>query len=216
MSYIVGLTGGIGSGKSTIADQFAHRGAGLVDADACSHALTRAGEAGWAAIRKAFGAGFFLPDGELDRAHMRRAVFADPTLKARLESLLHPLIRDEIARQIAALEAPYILLMVPLLLEGGRYRERCQRVLVVDCSEAAQVQRVVARSAMSPEEVRAIMRTQIDRQRRLALADDIIDNDGKPGVVAGAIARLDHLYRRLAAMHERADGSALLPMSGPL
>ena len=150
MTYIVGLTGGIGSGKSTIGSRLAQLGAGLVDADEASHALTRIGAPGSKAIRDAFGAGFFDGDGALDRARLRQAVFADPAVKARLEGILHPMIRDEIARQIAAVSAPYALLMVPLLLESGRYRERCRRVLVVDCREETQIARVVARSTMTP------------------------------------------------------------------
>lgn len=199
MTYIVGLTGGIGCGKSTVGARFVELGSGLIDADAVSHTLTRRGAAGWIAIRGEFGDIYSGPDGDLDRSRLRQAVFADAATRARLESVLHPLIRDEIAGQIAATTAAYVLLMVPLLLESGRYRERCQRVLVIDCAESTQVRRVVARSGIAPEEVRAIIRAQIARDRRLALADDVIDNEGDPSQAAGPVARLDRLYRRLSA-----------------
>ena len=198
MTYLVGLTGGIGCGKSTVGARFAGLGGGLIDADAVSHALTRREAPGWLAIHAEFGENYFAPDGELDRTRLRQAVFADTATRARLEAVLHPLIRIETARQIAASTAAYLLLMVPLLFESGRYRERCRRVLVVDCLESTQVRRVVARNGMSPDDVRAIIRSQVGRTQRLALADDVIDNEGDPDLVAGAVARLDRLYRQLA------------------
>ncbi|MBP8298066.1 MAG: dephospho-CoA kinase [Burkholderiales bacterium] len=198
MTYLVGLTGGIGSGKSTVGARIAQLGGGLIDADAVSHALTRREAPGWQAIRAVFGAGYFTPDGELDRAKLRQAVFADAAAKTRLEGALHPLIRAETDRQVAAATAPYVMLMVPLLFESGRYRERCRRVLVVDCRESTQVSRVVARSGMAPGDVRAIMRSQMGRAERLALADDVIDNEGDPLLWSGAATRLDTLYRHLA------------------
>jgi dephospho-CoA kinase len=198
MTYLVGLTGGIGCGKSTVGARFVELGSGLIDADAVSHSLTRREAPGWLAIRAEFGEDFFAPSGELDRARLRQAIFADAAAKARLEGVLHPLIRDETDRQLANSTATYVLLVVPLLFESGRYRERCQRVLVVDCPESTQVRRVVARNGMAPEEVRAIIDSQIGRARRLALADDVIDNEGDPDKMTGAVARLDRLYRRLA------------------
>ena len=198
MSYLVGLTGGIGCGKSTIAGRFVALGSGLVDADAVSHALTRPGAAGALAIRSELGAHYFDDEGRLDRALLRRDVFADPAVKARLEAVLHPLIRTETARQVAAVEAPYVLLMVPLLLESGRRYAMCRRVLVVDCLESTQIARVIGRSGLTPDEVRAIIRAQIPRERRLALADDVIDNEVGPERVLGAVSRLDRLYRQLA------------------
>jgi dephospho-CoA kinase len=199
MTYLVGLTGGIGCGKSTVGARFVLLGSGLIDADAVSHSITRKEAPGWLAIRAEFGENFFGSDGELDRTRLRQAVFGDGATKARLEAVLHPLIRDEIARQIANSTAAYVLLMVPLLFENGRHRERCRRVLVVDCLESTQVHRVVARNGMAPEDVRAIMRTQIGRAQRLALADDVIDNEADKDKMAGAVARLDRLYRQLAS-----------------
>jgi dephospho-CoA kinase len=198
MSFVVGLTGGIGSGKSTIAMRFAALGAPVIDADFVSHAVTRPGESGWRAVRDAFGPGFIGDDGEIDRAALRAAVFADPAERRRLEALLHPLIRADIDRQLAATAAPYTILMVPLLLESGRQPERYARILVVDCRETTQVARVAARSGLAESEVRAIIAAQIPRDARLALADDVIDNDGELSHADGAIARLDALYRRLA------------------
>ena len=196
--YVVGLTGGIGSGKSTVAERFVALGAGLVDADAVSHALTAREAAGWHAIREGFGPAFFAADGTLDRGALRKAVFDDPLARARLESLLHPLIRRETLRQLAAIDSPYTILMVPLLLEGGRQPERYRRVLVVDCTEETQVRRVVARSGLDPAQVRAIIAAQIPRAERLALADDVIDNEGDPAALTASVARLDRLYRSLA------------------
>ena len=198
-ALIVGLTGGIGCGKSTIADRFVEKGAGLVDADAVSHALTQRGAAGSLAIRDALGAHYFDGDGNLDRAMLRRDVFSDAAIKQALESVLHPLIRIETSRQVAALQTPYVLLMVPLLLERGRQHTICDRVVVVDCLESTQVARVVARSTLDPEQVRAIIAAQISRERRLALADDVIDNEVAAALTVGAVSRLDRLYRRLAA-----------------
>ncbi len=196
--YVVGLTGGIGSGKSTVADAFARLGADVVDADAVSHALTQRGAPGVAAIRDQLGASYVSADGELDRAALRAAVFRDPALRARLESILHPMIAAEIERQLAGWRSSYGILMIPLLLEGGRYRTRIDRLLVVDCPEEEQLRRVVARSAIPPDEIRAIMRAQVSRAERLAAADDVIDNSGPPEALAPQVVRLDHMYRRLA------------------
>jgi len=198
MTYVVGLTGGIGSGKSTVAALFAELGAGIVDADAVSHALSRPDAAGWRAIRAEFGPAFFDAAGQLDRAALRKTVFDNPHERARLERILHPLIRDESRRQLEAIASPYAISMVPLLLEGGRQHERYRRVLVVDCTPATQIARVVARSGIDPDQVRAIMRAQIPREARLALADDVIDNEDGPEKLAAPVARLDRLYRMLA------------------
>ena len=173
-------------------------GAAVVDADAVSHDLTRRDASGWRAVRSEFGDFYFSSDGELDRGRLRKAVFSDPSLKVRLESVLHPLIRAETTRQIEAVTSAYALLMVPLLFESGRYRARCQRVLVVDCSEDTQIRRVRARSGLSQDEVRAIINTQIGRAERLRLANDVIDNDTEIASTRTAVGRLDRLYRTLA------------------
>jgi dephospho-CoA kinase len=179
MSFIVGLTGGIGSGKTTVADLFARRGAALVDTDAIAHELTGPQGAAMAAIAAAFGAAVLRPDGGLDRAAMRAVVFSDRSAKARLEAILHPLIRQQsAARCKAATSAPYVLLVVPLLVETGSYRQRADRVLVVDCDESVQISRVMARSGLAADAVKAIMATQASRAERRAVADDVVLNEG--------------------------------------
>lgn len=193
MTYIVGLTGGIGSGKSAAAQVFAELGATVIDTDAIAHELTRPGGVAIEPIRAAFGADYIGADGALARARMRELVFADTAKKRLLESILHPLIRSRSQQLLLGARGPYAILMVPLLLESGAYRERCQRVLVVDCPEQAQIARVTARSGIDAEQVRAIMSAQVGRAQRLASADDVIDNSGD----------LAHLRRQVEALHLR-------------
>ncbi len=197
-SPVIGLTGGIGSGKSYAAELFRARGAAIVDTDVIARDLAAPGGAAMAAIRAAFGDGVIDAQGALDRAAMRELAFADPAQRKRLEAILHPLIRAESAAQVAAADAPYTLLAVPLLVESGTYRDRVDRVLVVDCSEQTQVDRVVARSGLTPQAVRAIMAAQATRAERLAVADDVIDNDGDVDALRRQVAALDAAYRRLA------------------
>ncbi len=198
MPYVVGLTGGIGSGKSEVANAFAGMGVEIVDADAIAHRLSAPSEQGYAVIVGSFGRAVLTPSGEIDRVRLRRLVFADASARARLEALLHPLIRAEAQRQIGGWRGPYGVVVVPLLIERGGLAEIIDRVLVVDCPEEEQVRRVVARSAMSPAEVRAIMATQVDRSRRLAAADDILDNSGARHDIDAMVRDLDLRYRRLA------------------
>jgi dephospho-CoA kinase len=190
---VVGLTGGIGSGKSAAAEEFARLGATVVDTDAISHRLTGPGGAAMPAIRRIFGEGYVLPSGAMDRRKMRERAFGDPAAKKSLEALLHPMIRAESERQIAAAGGAYVVHVVPLLVESPDYRERVDRVLVVDCPEEAQIERVRARSGLTPEEARAIVRAQAPRAERLAAADDVIDNGGT----------LEALRRQVAALHEK-------------
>lgn len=199
MSFVVALTGGIGSGKSTVADLFAARGAALVDSDAIAHELTGAGGAAMPLLEQAFGPAVVTPEGALDRAAMRRLAFADGSVRARLEAILHPLIRLESDRRCQAATAPYVILAIPLLVEGGGYRERADRVLVVDCPEAEQVARVMARSGLSAVEVERIMAAQASRQQRLAAADDVIDNGGAAAALVPRVDALHCQYLRLAA-----------------
>lgn len=196
MNYVVGLTGGIGSGKSAVADLFADRGIAVVDTDAIAHALTAPGGAAMAAIRAEFGDAAAGADGALDRAAMRAIVFNDPSARKRLEAILHPLIRDESERLLAAAatRAPYAILMVPLLVESGSYRKRVNRVAVVDCSEATQVARVMKRNGLARDEVARILAAQASRAERLAAADDVIDNDGDIGALPPQIERLHQQY----------------------
>ena len=197
--FVVGLTGGIGSGKSTVADLFVAQGAALVDTDAIAHELTGPGGAAMAQLIAAFGPEVARPDGAMDRAAMRRLVFADPSAKARLESILHPLIRQLSAERCRAATAPYVILAVPLLVESGTYRERCDRVVVVDCPESLQIERVMARNGMSSDEVKAIMATQASRPQRLAAADDIVLNDGDLTGIHPQVAALHQKYLVLSA-----------------
>lgn len=205
--YVVGLTGGIGSGKSTVADLFVRHGAALVDTDAIAHELTAVGGAAMPALQQAFADAVIRADGSLDRAAMRRLAFADAAAKARLEAVLHPLIRAESARRcaLASRHAPYVMLAVPLLIEAGDYRGRCDRVLVVDCAEAAQVARVVARRGLAEAEVRAIMAAQISRPARLAAADDVIGNDGPAADLPAQVEKLHHRYLAAAGRKVKAN-----------
>ena len=199
MPYVVGLTGGIGSGKSAVASAFASLGVEIVDADVLAHQLSAPGQPGYAAIRGQFPDIALLPDGEIDRAQLRSRVFADPAARVRLEAALHPLIAAAARREMQAWRGAYGIAVVPLLLERGRLSSSVDRVLVVDCPEDAQVARVVARSGMSAAEVRAIMATQTSRQARLAAADDVVDNAGPPDAIPPQVAELDRRYRALAA-----------------
>lgn len=199
MKPAFGLTGGIGSGKSTAAALLAGLGASVIDADEVSRDLTAAGGAALPAIREAFGDALAPPGGALDRAAMRRLVFSDATARAHLEAVLHPLIREAMARSLAAATGPYALLVVPLFFESGSYLGQVGRVVVVDCSEALQVQRAVARSQLSPAEVLAVMATQWPRWRRLQAADDVLWNGGERTALAGQCERLHGRLSALAA-----------------
>jgi dephospho-CoA kinase len=200
MTYVVGLTGGIGSGKSAVADLFAALGVTVVDTDAVAHALTAPGGGAMPAICAEFGAAAAGPDGALDRTAMRARVFADPMARKRLEAILHPLIRAESERRLAENSAgsPYAILMVPLLIEAGNYRERVNRIAVVDCAEATQVARVMKRNGLARDEVDRILAAQATRAERLAAADDVIDNDGELAALAPQIERLHVNYLALA------------------
>ncbi len=197
---MVGLTGGIGSGKSTIATIFATCGAKIIDADAISHALTGAGGAGSAQIAATFGAEYRNTDGAVDRAALRKRVFGDDRARAQLEAILHPLIRDAMQVELAAsASAPYVVWMVPLLIESNIARAQCHRVAVVDCSEQTQISRVKTRSGLTQEMIESIMRTQCSRSDRLRLGDDIIDNAGEQARSAPQVLTLDRFYRQLAS-----------------
>jgi dephospho-CoA kinase len=193
----VGLTGGIGSGKSAAADEFEKLGAAVVDTDVIARELTDKGGAALAGIERVFGKDF-ISEGSLDRKRMRDYVFADPAARRALEELLHPMIREESARRIAAAQAPYVVHVVPLLIESPDYRRRVDRVLVVDAPEETQLARVRERSRLPEEEVRAIMRTQKSRAERLAAADDVIDNGGSRDALRNQVAALHQKYLQFA------------------
>ena len=197
--YVVGLTGGIGSGKSAAADLLAARGALVVDTDQIAHQLTAPGGAAMEAIRQAFGDGVAAADGALNRPAMRALAFEDPEARKRLEAILHPMIRAESERLCRAATAPYVVLVVPLLIESGTYRQRVRRLCVVDCPEDVQVARVMQRSGLEERQVRAIMAAQASRAERLAAADDVIDNGGGYEQLTAQVERLHAAYLRLAA-----------------
>jgi dephospho-CoA kinase len=174
----IGLTGGIGSGKSTVAGLLVAQGAVLVDTDAIARSIARAGGIAMPALEAAFGRSVIAPDGGLDRAAMRQIVFADADAKLRLESILHPLIGTETQRQaVAAGEDAVVVFDVPLLVESGRWRAIVDRVLVVDATEATQLERVIARSGWTPEAVDAVIAQQAPRRARRAAADAVIFNE---------------------------------------
>lgn len=191
--FAVGLTGGIGCGKTTVADLFAARGAAVIDTDQIAHGLTAPHGAAMPALLAEFGPGYATPDGALDRAKMRALVFADASARARLEGILHPRIREATAAAALLAEGPYTIFVVPLLIESGTWRERVARVLAIDCSEATQVARVMTRNGLAQEQVRAIMAAQVPRARRLAEADDVIVND----------AGVDALLPQVESLHLR-------------
>ena len=175
----VGLTGGIGSGKSTVGKLLAQLGAVLIDTDLIARQLTLPGGAAIESIARDFGTDLITSDGALDRARMRELVFASAAAKQRLEAILHPLIGIETERQAAtAKAAPALVFDVPLLVESGRWRAKVDKVLVVDCREATQIERVVQRSGWTPEAVQAVIDSQATRERRRASADAVIFNDG--------------------------------------
>lgn len=197
--FSVGLTGGIGSGKTTVANMFADLGASIVDTDAIAHSLTAPDGLAIPAVRATFGDEFINADGSMNRARMRERVFADGAAKKVLESILHPLIRQECDREAEQAPGDYVIFVVPLLVESPRWRQRVQRILVVDCPEELQLKRVMERSGMSEQEVRAIMAAQSTRAERLEAADDVIVNDDGIARLAPQIERLHMLYRQLAA-----------------
>jgi dephospho-CoA kinase len=196
--YTVGLTGGIGSGKSAVAELFAGLGVNVVDTDEIAHELTRPGGEAIAPIHAAFGDQAIARDGALDRAAMRKLAFSDARTRKRLEAILHPMIRAESSRRLERAAGPYAIMVIPLLVESGVDRSRTPRVLVVDCPETSQLERVMRRSGLSEAEVRAILAAQATRAQRLAAADDVIDNGGAPQALEGQVARLHEKYLTLA------------------
>ena len=198
MNPIVGLTGGIGSGKSTVANLFAKHGAGIIDTDSIAHQLTQAGGAAMGKIRTVFGNDYIAVDGSLDRAKMRGLVFFDAAAKQRLEMILHPLILEQAKAQLQQMRTkPYVILVVPLLPESPSFRQLAQRVLVVDCDEPTQIARVIGRGRMTDAEIRAVIAQQTPRAERLHLADDVIHND----------SGLEYLAEQVAVLHGRYSAS---------
>jgi dephospho-CoA kinase len=197
--FKVGLTGGIGSGKSVVEQIFRELGVEVIDMDAIAHALTGPDGLGMPAIRTQFGADFINPDGGLNRSAMRRRVFDNIEAKRQLEAILHPMIRAESDNQLRRCTGLYAILAIPLLVESGIFRDRVDRVLVVDCSEEQQITRTMKRSKLSKSEVETIMTAQADRKERLRHADDIILNNGGLAQLPPAVAVLDKRFQSLAS-----------------
>lgn len=195
----IALTGGIGSGKSTAAGYFAELGVPVIDADRLARELVIPGSAALAEIAAAFGTGMIGADGELDRARLRGLVFGDPVQRRRLEAILHPRIYAEMRRRIRALQAPYCILVIPLLLETGA-TDIADRILVVDAPEALQRTRVGTRDGLSDAEFEAILQAQVNRSERLRAGDDVLVNDGDPAQLRAAVTALHHRYLQLASL----------------
>jgi dephospho-CoA kinase len=199
MPFAVGLTGGIGSGKTTVAELFAELGAGVVDTDEIARALTGPGQAAVREIARRFGPQYVMADGALDRARMRKLAFGDARAKKDLESILHPLIRREAERRIVHSTAPYVILVVPLLFEAGAYQTLVRRVLVVDSDQETRIERVRRRNNLPREEILAIMASQVGQAERLRRADDLIRNDDDVSALESQVAALHRKYLDLAA-----------------
>ena len=194
--WILGLTGGIGSGKTAVADRFASLGVHVVDADQAARWVVEPGRSALQQIVERFGEEVLLPSGELDRAGLRQKVFVDPAERQWLEKLLHPLIRAEVARHLALAESPYAIMVSPLLVESGQYRQ-VGRVLVVDVPEVLQIARTTARDQASEEQVRAILNAQVQREERLKHADDVLVNDRDLSWLGAEVERLHRFYLTL-------------------
>lgn len=194
LKLVIGLTGGIGSGKSTVAQMFAELGAEVIDTDEISHRLTAVNGQAMPLIAQVFGQDVVAADGSLDRAAMRQRIFADVSARKKLEDILHPLIREEVGRLLhQSKTTPYTIVVAPLLVETGAYQPLLQRVLVVDCPEPLQIQRAAARSHLDENTVRQIMAAQCSREQRLAAADDMILNENG----------LDKLRQEVLSTHKK-------------
>ncbi len=202
--FVVGLTGGIGSGKTAVSDRFAAQGIEIVDADLASRVVVEPGTQALRQIQRHFGDSVLLEDGQLDRAGLRSLVFSDPEQKAWLEKLLHPLIGAEIYRQLEAARSPYVMFVSPLLIEAGQ-AAICDRIVVVDVPEAVQLERTMQRDQNSEEQVRNIISSQADRRQRLDAATDVIENTGSLQDLDRHVAELHQRFVQLAREHD-ADG----------
>jgi dephospho-CoA kinase len=194
----IGLTGGIASGKSTVSQRFAELGVPVIDADVAARAVVEPGTPGLEQVVQRFGTGILSPNGALDRSALRELIFNDPAARRDLDAILHPLIRAHMELQAAAAAGPYLIMAIPLLVEGGGSRERLDRILVVDVDEAVQLQRVQARDGISMAQARAILGAQASRAARLEAADDVLQNSGTVAELRQAVDRLHERYLKLA------------------
>ncbi|MBU6459923.1 MAG: dephospho-CoA kinase [Proteobacteria bacterium] len=197
--YVIGVTGGIGCGKSTVSDAFATLGVPVIDTDKISRNLTSKGGEAIETIRKTFGENYLLLDGSLDRQLMRKTVFKNKQALNQLEAILHPLIRKTVHHELSQSTAPYILLVVPLLVEKSGYTEWLNRILVIDCDESIQIQRVMDRSGLNKTEVKHILHNQVSRETRLQFADDVLDNSTDLSTLLEKVLSLHQYYLSLAA-----------------
>ena len=196
--FSIGLTGGIGCGKSLVADLFQARGASVIDTDHIAHALTTADGLAMPAIRAEFGQAFIAADGSLNRSAMREHVFTNPTARLALEAILHPMIAAQTRQAAEEARGAYLIFVVPLLVESGKWRDRVDRILVVDCSENLQRERVMRRNHLTEKQVADIMQAQATRATRQAVADDIITNESDLGVLESHVEELHNLYLTLS------------------
>jgi dephospho-CoA kinase len=194
----IGLTGGIASGKSTVTQRFAELGVPVIDADVAARHVVERGKLGLEQVVRRFGPGVLDASGDLDRAALRALIFSDSASRQALDAILHPLIRADMERQAAMVNGPYLVMAIPLLIEGGRARDRVDRVLVVDVDEALQLERVQARDGSSETHARAILASQASREARLAAADDVLRNSGSVADLRQAVDRLHEQYLQLA------------------
>jgi dephospho-CoA kinase len=193
----IGLTGGIASGKTAVADMFAAMGAAIIDTDLIARAVVEPGEPALEQLRLEFGDPVIQADGKLDRAALRKIVFSNDEKRIRLEQILHPLIQQEAIRQADLVDADYLLIVVPLLLQSP-LRGLVDRILVVDCDESTQIERLILRDAESEEQARRILAAQASRKERLAIADDIVQNDRSLDDTRRQVENLHTIYRRLS------------------
>ncbi len=196
----IGLTGGIASGKSTVASLFAEKGATVIDTDHIARDVVEPGKPALAALVNALGGGILDDTGHLDRAALRRRIFADDATRRTVESILHPAILAGLDQEAERASGPYVVLVIPLLVDG-RHEGLVDRVLVVDCAEETQIQRLMARDGATRAEALRALGAQVSRERRLAAADDVIGNDGPAGVLESQVAEFDRKYRQMAATH---------------
>jgi dephospho-CoA kinase len=194
----IGLTGGIASGKSTVTRRFTELGVPVIDADVASRRVVEPGARGLDQVVRRFGPGVLDARGNLDRPALRALIFSDPAARQALDALLHPLIRTDMEQQAAKATGPYLVMAIPLLIEGGNARDRVDRVLVVDVDEAVQLQRVQTRDGGSVEQARAILASQASREARLAAADDVLSNSGSVADLRQAVDRLHAQYLQMA------------------
>jgi dephospho-CoA kinase len=194
----IGLTGGIASGKSTVTKRFAELGVPVIDADVASRSVVEPGKPGLAQVVQRFGEGVLDADGRLDRRALRNLIFKNSSLRQALDAILHPLIRAEMEREAAAAKGPYVVMAIPLLVEGGSSAKRVDRVLVIDAEETLQIQRLQARDGSSTEQARAILASQASRAARLAAADDVLSNTGTVAELRQAVDHLHEKYLQLA------------------